>query len=106
MGTHCKISIYNEQNNHLLSLYCHYDGYYKGGVGEELENFLKPFNVVNGLSGNQDNVANGMSCLALQIVTLFKKRPGNVYVTSENVEEEYNYEVRYKDGKAVFIQKS
>ena len=37
MSTRCQISIFKEDNT-ILSCYCHYDGYVRGGIGEKLFN--------------------------------------------------------------------
>ncbi len=94
MGTRSTIKFY-EGNDPLLSVYTQYDGYISG-VGRDLANFLKDIKVVNGY-GSKDtifNAANGMGCLAAQYLARFKDSIGNVYVTTPDDNQEYNYEVR------------
>ena len=94
MGTRSTIKFY-EGNKPLLSIYTQYDGYISG-VGHDLANFLKDIKVVNGY-GSKDtifNAANGMGCLAAQYLAKFKDKIGNVYITTPDDEQEYNYEVR------------
>ena len=49
--------------------------------GKELRDFLSFITLVNGLSANQCAVANGMDCLAAQIVAHFKEGAGGIYLT-------------------------
>lgn len=52
-------------------MYRQYDGY-PSGHGQELADYLKTFRITNGISGDPINTANGMACLAAQIVAHFK----------------------------------
>lgn len=54
-----------------IVLYRQFDGY-PTGHGAELKAFLEPLKLVNGLGRDSRNVANGMSCLAAQLVMHFK----------------------------------
>lgn len=102
MGTRSTTHIYDEKDKHILALYRQFDGYVEGGHGEELQNLLKDRKIVNGytLGDNEANkVSNGMSCLAATLVAHFKKDIGVIYIANEDDKEEYNYHVRYKDGK-------
>ena len=78
----------------IVSIYHHFDGY-PSGVGKNLVQFLKSKKIVCGLSGkDEENVANGIDCLAAQYIAAFKDRPGNLYLQPEHWSQEYNYEVR------------
>lgn len=106
MGTRSTIKFY-EGNDPLLSIYTQYDGYISG-VGHDLANFLKNIKVVNGY-GPKDtifNAANGMGCLAAQYLAKFKDSIGNIYVTTPDDKQEYNYEVRLikKSEQGKFIE--
>jgi len=75
-----------------------YDGY-PTGHGAELKEFLGPFEVVNGLSGDYKarKVANGAGCLAAQLIAHFKTEPGGIYLEpagARDMGEEYIYTVR------------
>lgn len=54
-----------------IVLYRQFDGY-PTGHGAELKAFLEPLKLVNGLGRENKHVANGMACLAAQLVTHFK----------------------------------
>ena len=77
-------------------IYRQMDGYLSGH-GKQLAEFLQDFVVVNGIPFSpQGKIANGMSCLAAQIVAHFKFGVGNIYLhTSSAEEEEYNYIVYF-----------
>jgi len=73
-------------------IYHHYDGYPEY-LGVRLANFLDGYDVVNGLStGYQGPVANGMGCLAAQLVSYIKDEPGNVYLQKPQELDWENYE--------------
>jgi hypothetical protein len=79
-------------------MYRQMDGY-PTGHGAELKDFLKEMKVVNGLSlGGQGRVANGMGCLACQVVGHFKQgKPGGFYLDAAGTRdcgEEYVYTLR------------
>lgn len=94
MSTHAKTTIRDEQDKPILSFYRQMDGYFEGH-GEELQEFLKEFKIVNGYSSNTEKQANGMSCLAAQLVAHFKDGIGEIYICDHNNNEEYNYLIRY-----------
>ncbi len=111
MGTRSLTRIFDEQGNVLACMYRQYDGY-PSGHGTELAELLAPLPIVNGLGSRDARVANGMDCLAAQVVAYFKMRrydretgwvvsevptPGDIYLyppDASNVGEEYVYEVR------------
>lgn len=88
-----------EKHTPIIKLYRQYDGYMEGH-GLELAEFLAPFTIVNGLGAKTDKVANGMGCLAAQMVAHFKDGPGQFYlyppVLGVDNWQEYEYHV-YKD---------
>ena len=86
-------------------IYNHYDGYPQG-LGVKLANLLDGYNVVNGLSSSyQGPIANGMGCLAAQIVGLLKDGPGNIYLhkPQEKDWEDYEYFVWVKEHAELWI---
>tara|TARA_Y100001938_G_scaffold49073_1_gene68350 strand:- start:322 stop:741 length:420 start_codon:yes stop_codon:yes gene_type:complete len=86
-------------------IYHHYDGYPEY-LGVRLANFLDGYDVVNGLStGYQGPVANGMGCLAAQLVSYIKDEPGNVYLQKprELDWENYEYFIWVKDHNELWI---
>ena len=87
-----------------IQIYNHYDGY-PSGLGVTLADYLQDFKVVNGLGSRQGKVANGMGCLAAQVVRYLKDEPGNVYLhkPGERSWEDYEYFIWCKDGHGVWI---
>jgi hypothetical protein len=96
MGTRAVVKVFNEDGNHLVSLYFQFDGYLSG-VGEDLATFLSNKTVINGYALDQtsERFANGMGCLAAQIVAHFKEEIGGVYICEADDTEYYTYIVRH-----------
>lgn len=95
MGTRSLTHIHEDDGSVLLTFYKQHDGY-PSGWGKELAEFLAPISIVNGLSGDNKPVANGMGCLAAQILAHFKDGPGQFYVypaNSSDCGEEYTYHI-------------
>ena len=94
MGTRCLTYVY-EGNSPLVCLYRQFDGY-PSGHGAELANFLKGIKLGNGIADNpkMGKFANGMGCLAAQLVAHFKKSVGGFYIhlvtDSSGVDYEYH----------------
>jgi len=102
MGTRC-LTVVQEDGKDVMVMYRQYDGY-PDGHGQELAEFLKDISIGNGISGNKEigSFANGMGCLAAQIVVNFKKEVGGFYLYpsgTRNCGEEFTYIVTAKDGK-------
>ena len=75
MGTRSLTFVYDGETP-IINMYRQYDGY-PTGHGAELAEFLTPFEMVNGISINETRkVANGMGCLAAQLVHNFKGSVG------------------------------
>jgi len=83
MGTRSLTFVHEEYTDGtvpILCLYRQYDGY-PSGHGAELAEFLSGFTVVNGLGLNETRkVANGVGCLAAQLVAHFKTEAGQFYI--------------------------
>lgn len=103
MGTRSTVKFYQQskvqdkvQRKCVLALYQQYDGYPEG-VGAQIYELLKDIRMVNGIPGGEDaqlfKMANGIQDLALQYVLKYKDRVGNLYATTEDDWEEYNYGV-------------
>ena len=86
----------HETKQNILCMYRQYDGYLSGH-GAELAEFLQGFNIVNGIRlGTPKRTANGMGCLAAQLIAHFKDGIGNVYIyhpDAEDCGEEYTYTI-------------
>lgn len=81
----------------FAAFYCQFDGYLDGH-GEKLRTAFGHFNIVNGMQRGQRDIANGMGCLAAQVVAVLKKEPGNVYmVEADGGDEEFNYRLYASD---------
>jgi hypothetical protein len=93
MGTRSTTKVVTEYGP-VVNMYRQYDGYLEGH-GQELAEFLVQFSLVNGLgNGNPEGrVANGLGCLAAQMVAEFKTEAGGIYLMAMNQTEEYNYEI-------------
>ena len=99
MGTR-SLTIVEDGFGECCVLYRQYDGYPKGH-GKELKEFLTEFNMVKGLVlDTPKKTANGMDCLAAQLVAHFKTEPGNFYLypsETRDCGEEYVYTIYLKD---------
>ena len=94
-----------DENNgeNILCMYRQYDGY-MSGHGYDLAHFLEDLKIVNGLGLRDDKirVANGMGCLAAQLIAHFKDRPGDIYIyhpDAEDCGEEFTYTIYKKKSK-------
>jgi hypothetical protein len=96
MGTRSLTFVYDDTAK-VMCMYRQFDGY-PSGHGRELADFLLGFDaVVNGLRFNETRkVANGMGCLAAQLVGNFKTGAGGFYLYPTNTTDagqEYEYHV-------------
>lgn len=99
MGTRSTTTVFDENNKPLICFYRQYDGYYEGH-GAELVKFLSEIRIVNGFGvGTPAKAANGMGCLAAQLIAHFKQGIGGIYVVPIGDSQEYNYSIRYANGR-------
>lgn len=108
MGTRSLTHIH-EGDKTLVTMYRQFDGY-PSGHGEELFKFLKDIKIINGISGDADmgTHANGMGCLAAQIISHFKQELGGIYIyppDSNDCWEEYVYTIWYDKDKKFLMGK-
>lgn len=88
MGTRSITEVLDDNGDVIISMYRQMDGYPEG-MGADLQDFLAGMTVVNGLSGGQPKkVANGIQCLAAQLVAHFKVGAGDVYLYPPSMREE------------------
>ena len=97
MGTRSLTFVYDGdlKESAIINLYRQYDGYPQGH-GAELARFLDRGRLINGLTGKDANLFNGMGCLAAQMVAHFKQEPGGFYihpVTDLDCGQDYEYHV-------------
>jgi len=101
MGTRSLTFVYDDETP-IINMYRQYDGY-PTGHGAELAEFLAPFTLVNGLSTVETRkVANGMGCLAAQLVANFKSEAGGFYLyptSAVDCGQDYEYHIYNKDGE-------
>ena len=101
MGTRCLTFVYTDEEMPIIKLYRQYDGY-PDGHGRELAGFLNSISAVtNGISAGdyERRTANGMPCLAAQMVAHFKKGVGGFYLYNVDPADhwqDYEYHV-YKN---------
>ncbi len=96
MGTRSLTFVY-DGDEAIINMYRQYDGY-PSGHGAELANFLGQFTIVNGIRvGESRKVANGMGCLAAQMVSHFKgDEAGQFYLypaSAKDCGQDYEYHV-------------
>ena len=110
MGTRSLTFVY-DGDVPVINIYRQYDGY-PSGHGHELAQFLDSKTLVNGY-GEQNSVeANGMGCLAAQLIVQLKHGVGGIYiypVASTDCFQDYEYhvyedEVIVKDPTAVIFE--
>lgn len=98
MGTRSKTSFIEKRGDkltHLVSIYRQYDGYIEG-IGHEIANYILNKEIVNGIKlGDRETnkKANGFTCLIAQFIRDFKTEIGNLYITTEDNIQEYNYDI-------------
>ena len=97
MGTRSLTFVYDNNKEPMLNMYRQFDGY-PSGHGSELAEFLNSFDaIVNGIPvGDKRKMANGMGCLAAQMIANFKTEVGGFYiypVTAEDCGQDYEYHV-------------
>ena len=103
MGTRSLTYVY-EGETPIMCMYRQFDGYLEGH-GQELANFLNELTVGNGISGKPElfNFANGMGCLAAQMIVWFKKTPGGFYIHPIELDQDawQDYEYHVYENKVV-----
>jgi hypothetical protein len=116
MGTRSLTFVYDDYNDTaFINMYRQFDGYPEGH-GAELAEFLNSFDdIVNGIPvGDKRKLANGMGCLAAQMIAHFKTEVGNFYlypVTVKDCGQDYEYHVHknrvvVKDGDLTIFNDS
>lgn len=98
MGTRAKTYIY-ENDKPVLCIYRQYDGYPRGH-GAELHEFLDKLKLVNGFAPGDENklgaIANGVGCLAAQLVREFKDSVGGIYIKPIDTDDHHYIDYIYK----------
>ena len=99
MGTRSLTFVYEDSGDGqepVMCMYRQYDGY-PSGHGAELAEFLMPVEIVNGYGDDAEvnKVANGMSCLAAQMIVNFKKSVGGFYLHAPVLGRDYSQDYEY-----------
>ena len=97
MGTRSLTFVY-DGDVPVINVYRQYDGY-PSGHGHELAQFLDSKTLVNGYGEQNSFEANGMGCLAAQLIVQLKHGVGGIYiypVSSTDCFQDYEYHV-YED---------
>ena len=99
MGTRSLTFVYDKEVP-VLCLYRQFDGY-PSGMGLDLANFLNSFDeITNGFKLNEKRkIANGIGCLAAQLVKEMKNGHGSVYLMSTfttDAGQDYEYHIYEK----------
>jgi len=106
MGTRSLTFVYDGEEA-IINMYRQYDGY-PTGHGAELAEFLGSFEAItNGIRvGDERKIANGMGCLAAQLVANFKVGAGQFYLyptSATDCGQDYEYHV-YSDQRGVCVR--
>ncbi len=103
MGTRSLTVISDSGGQEIVVMYRQFDGY-PSGMGYELAKFLEPLTITNDISGSKKQTANGMGCLAAQLIKNFKECVGNIYLYpagSRDLGEEYTYSIAIEEGSLI-----
>jgi hypothetical protein len=99
MGTRSLTVFRESDGTEIVVMYRQMDGY-PDGHGQELAEFLKDFRITNGLSGEatKHRVANGMDCLAAQVVARFKHD-----VQHKRQERDFEYKDSWGEAGSIYL---
>lgn len=97
MSTRALVKFVDTSDHEYVSVYHHYDGYIKNGVGERLARFLYRTKIINGIFQQKlsDRVANGYGCLIAQYIALNKQDVGKVYIVPIDRDSNSDYYIDY-----------
>jgi hypothetical protein len=108
MGTRSLTFVYDGEEA-IINMYRQYDGY-PSGHGAELAEFLGQFEMGNGIPVGktfEKKYANGMGCLAAQLVSNFKgTEAGGFYLyptSAVDCGQDYEYHI-YKDAEGLRVR--
>tara|TARA_R100000773_G_C4205843_1_gene106782 strand:+ start:159 stop:590 length:432 start_codon:yes stop_codon:yes gene_type:complete len=119
MATRALINIVQRQEGRSFSdtlkpsaihtqLHKQHDGH-PSGLGVTLANYLQDYDIRNGIPNNytgfQSPIANGIGCLAAQLVCYLKDKPGDIYLQPPQDKgwEDYVYYVWVKEDARIMI---
>ena len=111
MGTRCLTFVYDDSSTDdgsaeaIMCIYRQFDGY-PSGHGHELAQFLNSKTLVNGYGEQNSMEANGMSCLAAQLVVQLKHGVGGIYIYAPMVGRDHWQDYEYHVYETKVIVKS
>ena len=111
MGTRCLTFVYDDSSTDdgsaeaIMCIYRQFDGY-PSGHGNELAQFLNSKTLVNGYGEQNSIEANGMSCLAAQLVVQLKHGVGGIYIYAPMVGRDHWQDYEYHVYETKVIVKS
>ena len=111
MGTRCLTFVYDDSSTDdgsaeaIMCIYRQFDGY-PSGHGHELAQFLNSKTLVNGYGEQNSIEANGMSCLAAQLVVQLKHGVGGIYIYAPMVGRDHWQDYEYHVYETKVIVKS
>lgn len=105
MSTRALVKVFDSNEKIICNIYNHSDGYCDG-LGKWLYEILNGIRIVDGLGyvdEEKTGVANGMGCLAAQLVRRLKDEPGGIYLfpCDSDAAESYMYEIRKDKSDAI-----
>jgi hypothetical protein len=107
MGTRSLTVFLDAYGKEIAVLYRQFDGY-PTGHGADLKEFFGDMVLVNGIGLDEKRkIANGMGCLAAQVVANFKKGVGGIYLYptgSRDCDEDYIYTVSPGDRGGIHLK--
>ena len=91
----------------IINMYRQYDGY-PSGHGADLVEFLNQFTMCSGIpvGDTETKYANGMGCLAAQMVAHFKQGAGQFYLYPVDVTDcgqDYEYHIYQNENKELCV---
>jgi hypothetical protein len=98
MATRASV-IFKENGKAIGAMYKHYDGYIKGGLGDDLISLISNGKVGNGISGSPKlgEYFNGAGCVFATAIAKLKQSVGDVYICDiesvSNQGEDYIYTI-------------
>jgi len=98
MGTRSETIVKDDEGKILVRMYRQYDGYISGH-GQDLREAFGHTIIINGIgSEHKGDYANGMGCLAAQLIAHFKETIGGIYIERPYAKrsQDYTYEIMPK----------
>lgn len=106
MGTPARV-IFKSEGQTVFNMRANYDGY-PDGVGLDLARIMAEGQLVHGLGLDRTlgKYFNGDSCMAVSVIALMKKEPGNIYLypTNQDMDTNYTYVINVDEKEEITIK--